>query len=402
MPTIDGRYYKTAIISPHKAIGVEIAPLIAQGLPLAPTQTIKEYPHRRQLLDLLKSFEPKVVFLDCATDFQMALSVLSDLQALNPAIAVVGLLLNDNTDTILSILRQGAIDFMARPFRTDHMDAVVEKIARMLPAPTQRSGNCTTIAVLPAKGACGATTVACNLAFQAKRIGVKKVLLADFDPLTGTISFLLKIKNSYSFLEALTRQNTLDGELWKQMVTASNGVDVMLAPDNPMDGLDSLQNSSPILQFAQALYDLIIVDAGDAYSDWSLSVVRNSDEVLLVTTNEIAALQSAQRALNHLQANHIPASRVRVVVNRYDKDLGLRSDSIAQVLEAEVAQVIPADYDAIQKSLIEGKPVATGTSFSKSLAGLSEKLGITASPKGDEEKKSTSILGKFGFLSRPN
>ena len=52
---------------------------------------------------------------------------------------------------------------------------------------------------MPAKGACGATTIACNLAFQWKRLGAKKILLADLDPLTGTLSFLLKIKSIYSF-----------------------------------------------------------------------------------------------------------------------------------------------------------------------------------------------------------
>ena len=46
-------------------------------------------------------------------------------------------------------------------------------------------------------------TIACNLAFQWKRRGAKKVLLADLDPLTGTMSFLLKIKSVFSFLDML-------------------------------------------------------------------------------------------------------------------------------------------------------------------------------------------------------
>ena len=47
-------------------------------------------------------------------------------------------------------------------------------------------------AIMPAKGACGATTIASNFAFQCKRLG-KKVLLADMDALTGTLSFMLKV-----------------------------------------------------------------------------------------------------------------------------------------------------------------------------------------------------------------
>jgi pilus assembly protein CpaE len=397
MPIIDARYYKTILVCPHKAIGNEIAPLLAQGLPLAPVQRIQEYLNRRGIVDLMKAFEPKICFLDLATNVDAALQMLADLLAVNPSLAVIGLLPGNNADLILRCLRAGAADFLIRPFTDDQMDTAVEKIARLLPPPTQRSGNSSTIAILPAKGACGATTVACNLAFQLKRTGFKRVLLADLDPLTGTISFLLKLRSSHSFVDALTRRGSLDGDLFKQMVTSSNGVDVLVAPDNPMDGLDSLQDASEILHFAQNLYDVVVTDAGDATSEWSLSIARNADEVLLVTTNELAALQSAQRALNHLEACHVPMSRVRVVVNRYDKELGLRSEIIPQALDTEVFQVIPSDFDSIQKSLIEGKPVASGTTFGKSVSSLSERLGISPQQegKGDDDKGKGGLLGKF-------
>lgn len=400
MPIIDARFYKTLLICPHKAISTEIAPVIAHGLPLAPVHTIREYVNRRIAVDLLKQHEPKICFLDCATDFETGLSNIGDLLAINPALQVVALLPSNNTEQILKCLRKGAVDFLTRPFGSDQMDAAVEKIAKVLPAPAQRSGASITICVLPAKGACGATTVASNLAFQAKRMGAKKVLLADLDPLTGTISFLLKLKSNHSFLEILSRQGGMDSDLWKQMVQSANGVDVLLSPDNPMDGLDSLQDASSILHFSQALYDVIVVDVGDAYSDWSLSVARNADEILLVATNELPALQAAQRALNHLEACHIPPSRVRVIINRYDHHVGIKSDLLSQALETEIYQVIPSDYDAIQRSLIEAKPVASGTQFAKSLSTMADKLGLAASSKGDPDKKSASLLNRFSFLSR--
>jgi len=73
---------------------------------------------------------------------------------------------------------------------------------------------------MPAKGACGATTVATNLAFQWKRLGKKRVLLADLDPLGGTVfSFLLKVKCAYSFVDVLHRSSNLDhGTFGKAMI----------------------------------------------------------------------------------------------------------------------------------------------------------------------------------------
>ena len=47
-------------------------------------------------------------------------------------------------------------------------------------------------------------------------MGANQVLLADLDPLTGTLSFLLKIKSIYSFLDALQRAHELDADLWRR------------------------------------------------------------------------------------------------------------------------------------------------------------------------------------------
>jgi len=136
----------------------------------------------------------------------------------------------NDPDFILRCLRAGAVDFVVQPFTAEQIEGALGKLARMNPAPESTGREPAKIfAVMPAKGACGATTIACNLAFQWKRLGAKRILLADLDPLTGTLSFLLKIKSTFSFLDALQREHELDADLWSAMVTQVNGVDVLLA-----------------------------------------------------------------------------------------------------------------------------------------------------------------------------
>ena len=121
----------------------------------------------------------------------------------------------------------GASDFLILPLTAEQLDAAFGKLSRAQPAPQDASGGkepAKTIAVMPAKGACGATTVACNLAFQWKRTSGKKVLLVDMDPLTGNLSFLLKVKSVFSFLDALQRSTSwtpICGEPWSARCMAS-------------------------------------------------------------------------------------------------------------------------------------------------------------------------------------
>jgi len=347
-------------------------------------------------MDLVKKVDPKLCFLDFSTNLDMALATAAELQTLNSALPVVALLPGNNPDMILRCLRQGAADFLIRPFTSDQIDAAVEKVARQIPPPSARVGGAKTIAVFPAKGACGATTIACNLAIQSKRLGSKKILLADLDPLTGTISFLLKLKSTYSFMDVLSRQGTLDADLWKQMVTVYQGVDVLLSPENLMDGFDELTDAGPILDYAQALYETIIIDCGNSYTSWNLSTALLSDEVVLVTTNELPALQSTQRALAWFEQHRVEQPKIKVVVNRYEREIGLNSDVISTVLQTDVFQVIPADYEAVQRSQMEGKPLPSGSLAAKGVAALADKICVKR--EKSDQKKSSSLTGGFKSL----
>jgi len=399
MPIIDARYYKTLVLCPNKAIATELGPVISHGLPLAPVHIIHDYLTRRPLMDALKLHDPKVCFVDFATNLDTALAITVEIQALNSNLPVVALLPGDDPSLILKCLRQGAADFLIRPFTNDQMDSAVEKIARLVPAPAARVGGGKTIAVLPAKGACGATTIACNLAFQSKRLGSKKILLADLDPLTGTISFLLKLKSSYSFVDVISRQNTLDGDLWKQMINVHQGIDVLLAPENMMDGIDQLQDASSIFDFAQRTYETVIADCGNSYNNWNLSMARICDELLLVTTNELPALQAAQRALAFLETNRVEMDKVRIVVNRYEREIGLNADIISTALGTEVFQVIPTDYEAVQKSQMEGKPVPPGSIVGKNMAELATRV-CGRKERSNNGSKPSSLSGLMSIFSK--
>ena len=392
MPIIDARYYKVLSICPNRTVMAEVMPLLAYGLPLAPVHDVNMYPSRRQVVDLLSSVDPKICFLDFSNQAE-AFPVLSEIHSLAPQLPVVAILGSNSPDLVLQCLRQGASDFLMRPFTTDQLDACVEKVARTMPAPSRTSSAAKVIAVIPAKGASGATTIACNLAHQCKRLGAKDILLADMDPLTGTVSFLLKIKSTYSFVDVLHREDSLEADLWKQMTTSSQGIDVLLSPENVLDPASDLTTASSIVEFAQNMYQAVVLDCGGAYGRWNLSLARLADEVLLVTTNELASLQSAQRAMLYMDSQRVEMGKVKVVVNRYQKDAGLHSDHFKEAFGAEVFHTLPSDNDAVQKSLMDGKPIQSGTQVGKSLAALADRL-VEKRAKDKKEAKG-GLLSSF-------
>ena len=386
------------VISPNSRMVRELAPLLESHLVGSSINFVNSYPSPRDISSALGGGAPQLVFLDLATDPERALQLLGEMVRLGSPVQVLALLPGNDPDLMLRCLRAGAADFLLEPFTADQLDTVLAKIARMQPAAETGVDTTRIIAVMPAKGACGATTIACNLAFYWKRMGANRVLLADLDPLTGTLSFLLKIKSVFSFLDALQRAHELDADLWRAMVTTVNGVDVLLAPELITENPPELNDPSPILEYARRAYDVIILDAGNVYGDWNLNQARAAQEVLLVTTNELPSLQAAQRALSYMDANRVGRWKIRLLVNRYQREVGLSREVIGTALHTEVFEAIPSDYEAVQKALMEGKPVPANTAFGKGLTQVIERLGVRDG--ADTEKKGSSLSGLLGLFSK--
>ena len=386
--------WKALFICPNPKIIRELSPLLHHYLPSYTSHELNAYPTRYQVGDLVASQEPSLCLLEVTSPPERALAVIPELLRVAPKLPIVVVLPSDDPELVLRCLRQGASDFLVQPFTIEHVEASLQKIAKLHPGHGKIPGK--TYCVMPAKGGCGASTIASNLAYQLRRFADKRILLADLDALAGTLSFLLKIKSNYSFLDVLQRSGEMDVDLWKAVVTNRHGVDVLLAPEVMSEGLSELVDASAIVEYARGTYDLVVLDTGGVYGDWNLSQAQLADDLLLVTTNELTSLQAVQRALNYLENNGVGRWKVRLVVNRYDRHVGLSKDVIGTALHTDIFHIIPTDYEAIQKALMEGKPMAPTSNFGKSLSSLVDRLsGGPESPK-----KSTSLSGLLSLFSR--
>jgi pilus assembly protein CpaE len=386
------------IISPNSPWVTELQALLTPHLG-ANVNRLQVYPSPPELAGLLPSGSQHLIFLDVASDREQAIQLLEELSRQSSYVQVAALLPANDPDFILRCLRAGAVEFLIYPFTSEQVDGAFTKLARQHAAPeTQARDSAKIIAVMPAKGACGATTIASGLAFQWRRLGGKRVLLADLDALTGNLSFLLKVKSIYSFLDTLQRSSELDLDLWNAMVRQVHGVDVLLAPELMLENQHELIDPSPILEFAKHNYDVVILDCSGVYGEWNLNIARAANELLLVTTNELPALQAAQRALSYLDTNRVGRWKIRLLVNRYLRDVGLSREVIGTALHSEVFETIPSDYEAVQKALLDGKPIPTNTVFGKALIQLTDKLGGRAASTG--AKKSSSLAGLLGLFSK--
>ncbi len=384
---------KALFVCPNEKITRDLTPFLSRLLPGFSSHDLNVFPSRQQIAEVLAQ-RPSFCLLEVSDPPDRSLSLIPELLRADAKLPIVALLSKNDPTLGLRCLRHGATDFLIQPFTQDQVEAALQKITRLQPGRFKNPGK--VHCIMPAKGGCGASTLATNFAYQLKRSPEKRVLLADLDPLAGTQSFLLKIKSNYSFIDVLTHSQEIDADLWKAVVTNRQGVDVLLAPELLPEGMGELNDPSGVIEFARGAYDTVVLDAGGVYGDWNLCQAQLADEILLVTTNELTALQAVQRSLTYLEASGVAAYKIKLIVNRYDRHMGLSRDVIGTALHTEIYHVIPADYDAIQKALMDGKPMGLSTSFGKSIAGLVERIAGASEPA----RKSNSLSGLLSLFSR--
>ena len=393
------------VISPDAEMIAELLPLLDQEMAGLEVHAIGTYPDSRTLLNAVREQAPTLCFLDMETDFERAEQLVADLSGGDSPVTVIALLGRCDSDRILRCLRRGAVEFLTRPFNSKDLEPVLDRLCKTGSKETRADGA-RVICVAPVKGACGASTIATNLAYQRKALGAKKMLLADLDPLTGIVAFLLKVKSNYSFMDALNRAATgLDADLWKGIVSSKGELDILPGPENPLESVQDLENPTVLIEFARQFYDTIIIDCAGVVGDWGLAIAAACDELLLVTTNELPALQATQRVLAYLERNRVERAKIRLLVNRFSKDVGLSREAIMTALHSDIFHLLPSDYEAVHRALMEGKPIPSGTAFGKSLVSLATKLsgqtpGDVENPEKPDKPKSSLVGMMTSIFSR--
>jgi len=381
---------RIVVISPRASLATALQAALAHCLPNASLQWVDHYPRKADLVPLLGP--GSWCFLDVEAEPALAMqlaAVWGSGQLSSPLVAVLE---QNDAQLILQSLRQGCTEFLLAPFPIHEVQLVLQRLAGLGDASSPQSR---VILFIPGKGASGASTLCANLALLHSRMDAGKLLLADLDPLAGTIGFLLRLKSPYSFMDALSRVDSLDEDLWRGLVVHTQGFDVLLAPENPADVMSQLPDPAPLIRFAQRLYDTLLVDCGGVFLPMGIQLARLASEIVLVTTNELPALEATQKALAYLDEQRIDRNRIRLVLNRFAERSGLTRQAVASALHLEIFQTIPNDYDGVQRAIVEGRGVSPNSPVGKAIAALADRLA------GREPVSEEAAVRKpwLGFLS---
>ena len=293
----------------------------------------------------------------------------------------------------------------------------------------------TTITVTSSKGGSGKSTASILLAATIRRASKDagrplSVCLVDLDTRDGQVASLIG-----KFMPTALNirvQPVWDEERIRRNLVQADGLDIdtLLAPIRPRTadtvGPDFYRT---IVRSLQRMYDVIVMDTSVQYLEPLIADValKESDEILFVTTLASTAVQGMARALREITAPvdesglGIPREKIGIIVNQSVANVGMERDQVlAAGLGVPVVAVIPLAtkdvltatnlnrmyalldhpllgpaYNELAHSCLPGRDLAVWTSTAPA-----EPTPAPAPPEAPEPEPEPEPVKKRGFFRR--
>jgi pilus assembly protein CpaE len=159
----------------------------------------------------------------------------------------------------------------------------------------------------------------------------------------------------------------LDDALIKSFVTPYSANLSLLAAPQQADAADEIspEHVFEVLQRLRESYEYVVLDPQHTFDSITLAALDQSDEIILVLTLDIPAIRSTQRALEIFDRLGYPRKKIRILVNRWSKQIDLDLRQVEKFLGEPVIGFVPSDYQEAVTSINLGQPLIQSDPNSK-------------------------------------
>ncbi len=214
------------------------------------------------------------------------------------------------------------------------------------------------ITVFAAKGGCGKTTLATNLAAALADRGRHEVCLVDLDLTFGDVAIAMQLFPARTIADAVPIAESLDARGVSGMLTHhSPGLNALVAPTDPSLA-ESIEPAliTRLLGLLRQEYEFIVIDTPPTFDDPVLAALDVSDLIALIVTPDVPALKNLKITLETLIELNYSRDRFRLVLNRADAKVGITHSEVESTAGMTLAAQIPSSRD-VPATINRGVPI---------------------------------------------
>jgi pilus assembly protein CpaE len=328
------------------------------------------------------------------------------LLARRPDIGAILIADNLSTEVFQAAMRSGVRDVLGAPVDTGQLNEAVRRVGGTISpvarstapsfadatiADTEPHEGGKVITVFSTKGGAGKSVLAANLGVILAQRAAGTVALVDADLQFGDIAVMLKLAPQHTIVDAVGSFDRLDVPFLESLLATHqpSGLKVMPAPLEPAfaDQIGAEQMSA-IISLLRSFCDFVVVDTPAYFNDVVLSLIEDSDDVLLVAGMDIPNIKNVKIGLQTLRLLNTPMSKIHLILNRANSKVKLEVSEVERTLQVKADALIPSDV-VVPQSVNKGTPVvidAPRSSIAKSLELLADRWIPANAGKGKKKR----------------
>ena len=309
-----------------------------------------------QLHEEIMRLKPAAAIITLGANADQAIKLIQRLTAEVPKTAIISAANNAAPDLLLQSLRAGAREFLKLPISAEELKTVLDRVADFCAGQVEtRKKKGRMVAVFSSKGGCGTSFIATNLAASTNA----QTVLVDLNLQAGDLPLFLGVNPKYSFADMAENRSRLDPALIKSFVTPYSPNLSLLAAPKEADSADEIEPEHvfEVLQRLRESHEYVVLDPQHTFDSITLAALDQSDEIVLVLTLDIPAIRSTQRALEIFDRLGYPRKKIRILVNRWSKQIDLDLRQVEKFLGEPVIGFVPSDYQTAVTSINLGQPL---------------------------------------------
>ena len=275
-------------------------------------------------------------------------------------------------------------------FAKETRDLYSRRASQLLEEGEARTQEARVVTFFNVKGGAGKSVISSNVATMLARFWKKKVVLLDLNLAFGDQAILLGLTAEKHIHKLLEEKAPLKiSHIEKQLTQHSSGLKVLLPPPLP----ELAEAISPdfverVIETLKPHYDFIIIDTHNQLTDLELRIFDASSLIMLVMTMELTFIKNTKLLLDLLIRSKIPRDKIKVILNRAFKSMGLEPAKVEKSLRYAISHFIPSEGNIVVPSVNQGIPFVLSKS-SDGTAILLAMRKLCASLTGEEIEKGT-------------
>ena len=379
--------FSVAVVDDDPKLGSRLVSHIDGAVPAASYASLSEFD------DEVPPGTPTVLVLGPSFAEGSGLADAAKFLRARPELAAVMVVDELSTELLQRAIRSGVSDVITLP---SELPEVVERAAENIavapaqpnmPPPDEAPGApCRLITVFSTKGGSGKSVIACNMGVVLAKRTDRPVVLVDADLQFGDVAVMLKLTPQNTIVDAVSSLHRLDAQLLRSLLVRHerSGLYVLPAPTEPAFA-DQVTPAAlvEILHILRTFCAYVIVDTPAHFTDVVLSILDESDDVVLVAGMDIPSIKNVKIGLQTLRLLDMSADKLKLVLNRANAKVKLDVSEVERTLQLKADSLIPSDI-VMPRSVNKGVPAVLDepkSAVAKSMEALADLFVVDSAPK---------------------